>query len=114
MSLEVYKQIPDCPKYAVSTWGNVKNIETEYVMAQEETKKGYLRIKLYDVNGRKKNCKVHRLVAKAFIDNPGKKQQVNHIDGNKKNNSVSNLEWVTDEENKEKQKMLMMFSAMSR
>jgi hypothetical protein len=55
-------------------------------------------------NGRRKHHKVHRLVAKAFIPNPEGKQQVNHKDGNKQNNSITNLEWVTDEENKIHQK----------
>lgn len=46
-----------------------------------------------------KNYYVHRLVAETFIENPFNKKEVNHIDWNKKNNNVSNLEWVTSQEN---------------
>ena len=106
-SLELYKLIPGYPGYAVSTWGNVSNTETGCILKTQETKKGYLRVDLFDEDGNRKHWKVHRLVAMAFIPNPDEKQQVNHIDGNKKNNSVSNLEWVTDEENKDKQKLLL-------
>ena len=49
--------------------------------------------------GKHKKYLVHRLVAKAFLPNPDSLPQVNHIDGNKRNNSVSNLEWVTNSEN---------------
>lgn len=51
------------------------------------------------VNGKSKKFYIHRLVAKAFIENPLKKETVNHIDGNKLNNNVKNLEWVTQGEN---------------
>jgi len=99
MSLEQFRPINGYPYYAVSTWGNVINTVTGCMLCQEETKKGYLRVKLSDGHGKYTNHKVHRLVAKAFIPNPEGKPQVNHIDGNKKNNSVSNLEWVTNREN---------------
>lgn len=49
--------------------------------------------------GKRKNLKAHRLVAAAFIPNPEKKPYVNHKDGNKLNNSILNLEWVTAKEN---------------
>lgn len=59
---------------------------------------GYYRIRV-TIEREKMTYKVHREVAKAFIDNPDNLPQVNHIDGNKTNNSVSNLEWVTNREN---------------
>ena len=58
----------------------------------------YYHVTLFKNNVRKV-CLVHRLVASAFVDNPLCKQQINHIDGNKKNNVASNLEWVTQREN---------------
>lgn len=62
------------------------------------TKFGYLNLRLCS-GGVCKNFPVHRLVAMSFIDNPGNKPEVNHIDGDKQNNHVSNLEWVTRKEN---------------
>jgi hypothetical protein len=59
-------------------------------------KEGYMRVKLLG-----KTKKVHRLVAQAFIPNPDNKPTVNHIDGNRSNNCVENLEWATYSENKQ-------------
>lgn len=61
-------------------------------------KDGYYHV-LLSVLQEQKLCSVHRLVASAFIANPDDKPQVNHIDGNRLNNDVSNLEWVTQSEN---------------
>ena len=60
---------------------------------------GYLCVKLKDV-GKPMCCKIHRLVALAWIKNPNNKPEVNHIDFDKTNNTVENLEWVTMMENK--------------
>lgn len=63
-----------------------------------ETQTGYLTVVLFK-NGKRVRKRVHRLVAQAFISNPENKPQVNHKDGDKKNNNASNLEWVTSGEN---------------
>lgn len=59
---------------------------------------GYARVRLI-VGGKRINFYIHRLVAEAFIDNPERKKEVNHIDGKKNNNHFSNLEWTTRKEN---------------
>ena len=107
MSLEIFRPIDGFPDYQVSSWGRVYNTYTERFINPEETEKGYLRVDLYEQSGNRTHKKVHRLVAEAFIPNPDGKPQVNHKDGNKKNNSYTNLEWVTDAENKEHQKRLI-------
>ena len=64
------------------------------------TKTGYHYVKLW-INNKSKAEFIHRLVAKTFIDNPENKPEVNHKDGDKSNNKVENLEWVTSKENKQ-------------
>ena len=70
-------------------------------------RQGYVEYVLTDKEGKKKHVLIHRVVAELFIPNRVKaRTQVNHIDGNKQNNDVNNLEWLTPSENiKHKQKM---------
>lgn len=68
------------------------------VIKQQVGGLGYVRVELWE-NGKGRKYLVHRLVAQAFIPNPERKPQVNHIDGDKSNNKISNLEWVTQSEN---------------
>lgn len=81
--------------YQVSNQGRVRIIKERKLSID---KNGYNTVMLVN-NGQRKLCKVHRLVAKAFIDNSEFKTQVNHIDGDKSNNKSDNLEWVTPSEN---------------
>ena len=96
MSLEIIKDIPGFESYQITSWGRVLHNGKE--LHPYKHHKGYLRVDLHNGSERK-HFKVHRLVAGAFIPNPLGKPQVNHIDGNKANNSFSNLEWVTNKEN---------------
>ena len=68
------------------------------VVKQQFDGPGYARVELWE-NGKGRKYLVHRLLAQAFIPNPDRKPQVNHIDGDKANNALTNLEWVTQSEN---------------
>lgn len=68
------------------------------VVKPQTSQNGYVRVELWQC-GQGKKYLVHRLLAQAFIPNPENKHQVNHIDGNPQNNTISNLEWVTQSEN---------------
>jgi hypothetical protein len=94
---EIWKPIENYENYHISNLGRVKNINTNKIM-KLNSKGGYLGVSLVnDLN--RKNFKIHRLVALAFIPNPENKSDVNHIDKNKHNNNISNLEWNTRAEN---------------
>ena len=98
--LEIWRQIKDYPRYSVSNLGRVKNNDTDKVLKGYADYKGYQRVCIHCRGERiRKDLKVHRLVAEAFVPNPDNKPQVNHIDGNKQNNAASNLEFCTNQEN---------------
>ena len=91
---EIWKSIEEYDgRYAVSTWGRIKGING--IMKPYTSQKGYLKIGLFK-NGKSKKFRVHRLVATAFLPNPDNLPDVHHKDGNKQNNSVTNLEWVDE------------------
>lgn len=85
--------------YAVRSNGEIVNTDTGLVLAQRICKStGYKMVNLWS-NNKRRSCCVHRLLALAFIDNPTLERDVNHKDGNKTNNRLDNLEWVSHREN---------------
>lgn len=83
--------------YRIYIDGEVWSVKSGKFLKQE-TSKGYKRVTL-SINGKTKRFQAHRLVAMYFIENPLNKPCVNHIDGNKENNELNNLEWCTYSEN---------------
>ena len=79
--------------YEVSTKGNVRNMKTGRILKPFDSH-GYCCV-TFRQDGNKKDLRVHRLVATAFIPNPDNLTEVDHIDRNKKNNCVENLRWVS-------------------
>ena len=96
---EEWVPVPDYENYHVSNFGRTKSFYNDQVkILKPALNRQYLFVYLYK-DGKGQNFRVHRLVAQLFVPNPSNKPQVNHIDGNKLNNHVSNLEWVTNSEN---------------
>lgn len=105
--MEIWKDINGYEGYyQISNKGNVRSLDRfdgvhdrqGTIIKPHMKHNGYLQVGLRKHNTRKWLA-IHRLVAIHFIENPDNKPQVNHIDGNKQNNNVENLEWVTAKEN---------------
>jgi len=88
------RQIKDNPNYLVAVDGKIFSLTTMRFLKTTKRPDGYVYVKIGN-----KSHRVHRLVAQTYIDNPECKPQVNHIDGNKANNMLCNLEWMTQSEN---------------
>lgn len=83
-------------RYAIEEDGRVWSYLTNKYLKQQEDKDGYLVVKLRDYkNGTYVTKFIHRLIAEAYMPNPNNKETVDHIDGNKQNNKISNLQWAS-------------------
>jgi hypothetical protein len=103
MKKEIWKVIPNTDnKYEVSNFGNVRNIKTKKirkpVMIGNIVKNRYPAVRI-PINKKWKTQLIHRLVATSFLIKPYGKNQVNHINGNKLDSSLKNLEWCNQQEN---------------
>lgn len=92
-----FTKIDSLSNYCINEYGFILNIRTRCAIVPSVSKKGYLQVCLTNKN----TYSIHRLVALTFIENKENKPEVNHIDGNKLNNHISNLEWNTTQENLE-------------
>mgnify|MGYP003296731839 CR=1 FL=1 len=100
MLKEIWKPIRDFEElYEVSNLGRVRSLRRNIIMKlRTRENDGYVTCTLSN-DGKVRGKLVHRLVAEAFIPNHKNKPEVNHIDGDKQNNSITNLQWVTASEN---------------
>lgn len=94
--------------YVTSTGGVYKKIHRDLPMSKQivcrkvlpfKTRDGYIEYVLTDINGKQKHIQGQRIVATAYLFKPDGSDYVNHIDGDRSNNSLDNLEWVTQSEN---------------
>jgi hypothetical protein len=112
--MEKWKYIEESDNYFVSTCGRIKRgdrrvwneLNKSYSFYKEKiikqstnNTKGYCRLKIYYLDNSFRTEVVHRLVALTFISNPNNYKQINHIDGNKTNNKLENLEWCNQSQN---------------
>jgi hypothetical protein len=101
---ELWKPLEEYKGIEVSSVGRIRRAANkrrkERILTEfPKDRDGYCRCSVQKQDGTWTSQPVHRLVAKAFLSNPLNKQAVNHIDGNRTNNKVENLEWVTPKEN---------------
>ena len=94
----LYPEIKDC--YIINEQGEIYNTNTKNKISLKKERNGYIRVSLMKKEGGTKYISLHRLIMLAFNPIEGMdKLQVNHIDGNKENNKLYNLEWVTAKQN---------------
>lgn len=95
MKLIAYRE----ERYGLTEKGEVISLANNLPLSPSKNPNGYLKVSLANGDGSSEQVSVHRLMAKHFLPNPYDHKYVNHIDGDKTNNSISNLEWCSAKEN---------------
>lgn len=93
----MFKDIPNFPNYSINRQGKAINKKRDTVLKSSLRADGYVQVYLYK-DSKKYSKYIHRILAQLFIPNPENKPQVNHINSIRNDNSISNLEWVTRNE----------------
>ena len=101
--MEEWRDIPGLEgRYQVSNEGRIRSLRNKHVKTPRVTNQSYFFVMIWvysEAGVFYKRFYIHRCVALAFIENPDEKRIVNHLDRNRQNNHLSNLEWATDSEN---------------
>ena len=100
---DTWRSISGYPTYQISNIGRVRNLDNNRISKGHDNGSGYLKTVLCQ-NGEQTSFYIHRLVAQEFLDNIDNKPKVDHVDGDRKNNSILNLRWVSDGENSRNRK----------
>ena len=99
---EIWAFHPRTDSYLVSNKGSIKSLSYNRIMKPIKNRQGYNMVNIKFSNGNRRSVMIHRMVLETFLehfDNKSNIFEVNHMDGNKDNNSFENLEWVTRQEN---------------
>lgn len=99
----VYPNIPDnLNRFEISTYGRLKNVKTQYIYKPTVLNTGYCSVRTtLGSRSNKISILIHKAVVYTFLDNPNNLPEVNHKDGNKRNNHLDNLEYCTSHENQQ-------------
>ncbi len=99
---EAYFLHPRTSKYLISNTGKIKSLYNGKILKSHTNQNGYQMVNIVFDNGTRRNCMIHRLVMETFVSVFGGDEinyEVNHMDANKNNNALNNLEWMTRSEN---------------